>query len=1036
MLLADLSIKRPVLALMFTGAIIIFGFIAIDRLPVRELPAMDFPVAMATVVYPGAGPEVVDRDVVEPLMTEINTIPGIRRLESVSVDGAARIDVEFVLERDIDAAAQDLRERIARVRPTLPRRMEEPLVTKLDLDAQPVVWFALSSTRHSIVEITEYWDRVLRPRFERIDGVGQFLRAGARRFAVRVWLDAQALETHGVTVADVIAALRDQNVALPAGRIEGADREFPVTMTGRAASIPELGGLVVAHRDGAPVFLRDVAEIGAGAEDERATARLSILPGSIGRDALGVGVIKQTQANTVQVADAVVGLIDELSPTLPEGMSLVTAIDASIFVEQSIAELREAVIFGGLLTILVVFLFLGNGRATLIAALAIPTSVLGSFTAVYWLGYSINTFTMLGIVLVIGEVIDDAILVLENIYRHRQAGLGALEAARVGTREVGLAAIASSFTLIVVFAPLAFVEGLVGRMLAEFALTIAVSIAVSLIVALTLIPMLCGRYLRLSPAGAGRFAARAQRVAGAISDAYTGLLDAALRRRWLVVVSAIASFAVTVVLLGRLGTELSPAVDEGAFVAFVTAPEGSTPEYTDAELRRVESVLATFPEVESFLAITAPSFGGIVPKGNEALGLVRLKPLADRRDMRSQAEVMAELRRRLADLPGATVTVFARPGALSGSSGAPVQLTVMGPDSRALHQGAERLRRELAAVPGIVDVVGSLQLNKPQLRALPRAEEAAHLGVPLTDVADTLQAALSGAEVTQFERDGRSHPVVVQLEKRDRGLAEQAGTLEVRSRSGQMVPLSSVVDFREAGDLNEVRRYERTRIAYIEAQLDGKPLGDALAAADEIAARVLPPGVEMKPVGAAMGMDESLESLIFTFLLAVLATYMLLAGQFNHLGHPLAIMVAIPLGLFGAVAALWIWGSTMNLYSGIGILVLIGLVVKNSILLVDYTNQMRAGGMGREAAILAAGSVRVRPILMTAATSILAVLPAILGFGVGSETREPMVVAVLGGMSMSTLLTLVVVPISYAIMDDFGRWVGRSLRRLSGRAPS
>jgi HAE1 family hydrophobic/amphiphilic exporter-1 len=562
-----------------------------------------------------------------------------------------------------------------------------------------------------------------------------------------------------------------------------------------------------------------------------------------------------------------------------------------------------------------------------------------------------------------------------------------------------------------------------------------VSIGVSILVALTLIPVLCSRYLKAT--GDSGLSGRAERASLALGDRYGRLLAASLRRRWVVVAGAVASFAVTILLFTRLGTEMSPPVDEGAFVVYIIAPEGATPGYTDDQLQRVEALLSGFPEVESFLTITAPSFGGIVPKGNEAMGLVKLRPLEERRgEMRSQSQVMSELRALLVDVPGAVVTVFPRPGVLSGSSGAPVQLAVVGPDVQTLHDGAQRLRDELAAVPGMVDVTTSLRLDRPQMRAVPRIEQAAALGVSAVAVADTMQALLSGTEASSFLRGGQSYPVMVQLDRGDRALPAQVSALSVRSRSGALVPLGSVVDLREGVDLNEVRRYERARIAYIEAQLDGVPLGEALGEAEEIARRVLPPGVEVQPVGIGMDMEESLQSLIFTFLIAVLATYMLLASQFNHLGHPLAIMVAIPLGLFGAVLALWVWGTTLNLYSGIGVLVLIGLVVKNSILLVDYTNQMREAGMERSEAILAAGRVRMRPILMTAATTILAVLPAILGLGVGSETREPMVVAVLGGMLMSTVLTLIVVPVSYSILDDAGQAVGRAWRRVSRRDAS
>ncbi|GIW71188.1 MAG: acriflavin resistance protein [Planctomycetota bacterium] len=1040
MFLPEVSIRRPVFAVMLTAALLVFGYVGYSRLPVRELPDIEFPIVTVSALLPGASPEVVEKEVTDPIEEAIGTIEGIKTLESVSSEGGAQITITFELERDIDVAAQEVRDRIASIRQQLPEEIEEPVVAKLDLDAQAIMWIALTATDKSRVELTEYADKVLKPRLEGLSGIGQILIGGAQEFAVRVWLDPQQLAARQLTVADVARALREQNAEIPSGRIESLNREFTVRTEGELPSVVAFEDLIVAWRGGAPVRLREVARVEPGPRQERQLARFSRRPDAIARPAVGLGILKQSEANTVAVARRVKAELERIRQELPPGYEVTVAFDSSTYIEQSIAEVEEALVLGGGLAAFVILMFLVSWRSTVIAGLAIPTSIVATFAVIYFLGFTINTLTLLALTISVGVVIDDAIVVLENIYRHAEEGKPLLQAAREGAAEIAFAAMAATFAIVAVFLPVAFVEGMVGRLFFEFAVTVAVAVLISLAVALTLTPMLCSRFLRPAT-GQGWLGRRVEAAHQWLTRGYGRALAAALRHRWLVVGVALAATGGGFWMFSRLGKELSPETDQGSFIIFLRAPQGATVAYTDRYLAEIEQVLAETPEVRTFFAAIGLARGG-PGKVHEGICFVRLRPYEERRaqGLRGQFAVMAELRRRLAGIPGLLAFVQPRPTIATTQRQAPLQYVLMGPELEQLYETGEALKERLRQVPGIVDVNSDLDLNKPQLAIRIRRDKAAESGISVAQIAEALRLLLGGDAVTDFERGGERYDVMVQLAAGARQAPAQIEELHLRAvgpdgRVLGLVPLANLLEVVETVGPSEIYRFGRRRANKIEANLEGVPLAQALEQLERIGEQLLPAELETAVTGQTEEMQESFRSLGLALLLAVLIIYMVLASQFNHFVHPFTIMLALPLSAIGAFGALYAFGMTVNLFSFIGFIVLMGLVTKNSILLVDYTNQLREAGEERERAVVRAGEVRLRPILMTAISMIFGVLPAALGLGAGAESRRPMAVATAGGMLASTLLTLFVVPVAYVLLDEVGRALGRLVRRRPAGAP-
>lgn len=1021
MFLSDKSIERPVLTTVMMAGILLVGWLGYRGLPVRELPKIDVPVVSVSTVLPGASPEVVETEVTEILEGEINTVEGIRNLTSVSGEGASVITAEFELSRNIDLALQDVRDKVSRVRGQLPSDVEEPVVAKLDPDAQPIIWLTLQNPSLQMTEVNDYAENVVRERLQTLPGVGSVMLGGQRRYAVRVRLDAQKLAAYQLTVPDVRRALQEGNVEIPSGRIESETREFTVRTEGQFSTPEEFNELIVAWRDGAPIRLGDVGLAEAGVENERTVARFN------GDPTIGLGIVRQPDANTVAVAERVREEVERIRAGLPPGYTLLFAVDNSEYIERSLEEVRETLLIAFILVVGVIFLFLHSGRATLIPSAAIPVSLIGTLAALWALGFSINLLTLLALVLVIGIVIDDAIVVLENIYRHMEEGEEHRGASRRGTSEIAFAVIAISLTLIIVFLPLGFITGVVGRLFREFAFTVAVAVAISAFVSLTLTPMLCSRYLRLGePKG---FMRRLEMGLVWLTEWYRGALRWSLSHRVLVLGSAVGSLAAALLLIAALGKEFSPPEDRGGFLISISGPEGATLEYTDSYLRQIERGLRETDGVDRFFAAIGLGFGG---PAKVSSGFVYIR-LADERE-RDQFEIMNELRGKTASLPGVNAFLISWSAfQAAGGSGKPVQYVLQHPDLDRLGTASEEMMARMREAPGLTGVDSDLELDKPKLTVTVDRGKAAAVGVRVADVATTLQVLLGGQDLSKFRRGNERYDVIAQLRRPDRATPDDLRSIYLRGEGGDLVQLANVVNVREEVGPSQINHFNRMRAVTLDANLEGIPLGEGLRRVDAIAGQVLSTDFVTDVAGEAQLFQESLASLFFALAMAVLAIYLVLAGQFESFVHPFTIMLALPMALFGAVLSLAAFGMTINIYSMIGIIMLMGLVTKNSILLVDYTNTLRARGVERERAVVRAGAVRLRPILMTSVSIIIGVAPIALALGAGSEVRRPLGIAVVGGLTMSTALTLFVVPVFYLVLDDTLALVRR---RLGSRSRS
>ncbi len=1023
MILSDLAIRRPVLTTVFTAAILVVGFVGYRSLPVRELPDIDYPIVSVTTILPGASPEVVETEVTEVLEEEINAIEGIKTLTSVSGEQTSLITAQFQLGRDINVALQDVRDKVSELRGELPDDVEEPVVEKLDPEAFPIIWLPLSNPALDDTEVDDYADNVLKEDLQTLPGVGSVILGGEKRFAVRVRLDPGKLAAYDLTVVDVQRALQSENVDIPSGRIESTEREFTVRTEGELPTPKSFNDLIVAWRDGTPIRLGDLGVAEAGVENERTLARYD------GQPTVGLGIIKQSDANTVAVSDEVLSEVDRLRPQLPPGYSLDVAVNNAEFIEHSLSEVQQTLLIAFGLVVLVVFVFLRSGWATIIPSLAIPVSLVGTFAALYALDFSINTLTLLALTLAIGIVVDDAIVVLENVYRHMEEGLDRKAAARRGTSEIAFAVLAISLTLVIVFLPIAFVSGVVGRLFREFGLSVAVSVLISAFVALTLTPMLCSRFLRLG-GGGNRLYRFIEWTLEATTRGFRRSLEWALGRRLLVVFAAIAAFAGAVWVMRGMGREFVPPEDRSGFLVQVSAPEGSTLDYTDRYLREIEHRVEGIDGVQSYFSAIGLSIGGPA-KVSEGILFVRLAEQQDR--SRDQFQIMSELRRKVADLAGVQIFVIAPSALNAGSLGKPLQFVLQSRDLDQLSKVSETMLERARKIPGLVDVDTNLDLNKPQLTVTIDRNRAAALGLTVRDVAGALQVLFGGRDVTKFKRGNERYDVVVQLEKSYRATPQALQQVYLRGSGGELVQLASVIHVQEGVGPAQINHYDRRRSVTLDANLQGIPLGTGLERVEALADEVLPAGFTTAVAGQSEDFRESAQSLLLSLLLAIVGIYLVLAGQFESFVHPFTIMLALPFALVGAVVALAALGMTLNVYSFIGIIMLMGLVVKNSILLVDYANTLRERGDAMREAVVDAAAVRLRPILMTSVSIIFGVLPIALALGAGAESRRPLGVAVVGGMVVSTALTLYVVPVFYTLFDDGLTWARGRIDRLRGR---
>jgi multidrug efflux pump len=1022
MKLSDLSIHRPVLASMLSLALVLFGAIGYTQLAVREFPDVDAPIVSVATALPGANPQVVESAVTDILEEELSTIEGLRTLTSASQEGLSNITLEFNLERDVEAAAQDTRDKVARIRGRLPEDVEEPVVAKEDADAQPFFWLSLSGENYDLLQLSDIGDRLVKSRLQTLTGVGRAEIFGERRFSMRVWLSASDLAARGLTVQDVQQAIRTRNVEVPAGRIESQRREFTVRSLGELKTPEEFSNLVVSNRDGILVRLKDLGRVELGPEDERSTLRYK------GTPAVAIGVVRQSKSNILSVSQAIHAELPRVQASLPPGVKLDVAFDQSVFVDISIKEAQETLLIAGLLVVIIIFVFLRNLRATIIPGLAIPTSIVAAFAIMYFLGFSINNFTLLALTLAIGIVVDDAIIVLENAYRHQEElGKNPEAAAIDGTREIAFAVIATTIALVAVFTPLAFLKGSTGRLFNEFGIAVAGSVIVSGFVALTLTPMLCAKILRVPPRH-GHLYRMLERGFQRLASGYAGTLAVALRHRAVIVVGALLVTVGAVFVFRSLEREFVPAEDRGWFLSFIIAPEGASLAYTDGYQRQAEAILAKTKDIESYFSVV--NIGDGVSRG------IIFTDLVDWSDRdRSVQDIVNEVQGQFFGIPG--VFAFANNPPAFGW-GSPVNFVIQHPDFDLLVKGNDTLLARAQKVPGLVNVDSDLRVNKPQLTVSFDRDRAEDLGVPVSDVATTLQVLLGGTETSTFTRANKQYDVIVQLDPRARSTPSDMTGLYLRGRGNELVKLEALATVKEEVGPRALNHFNRVRSATITASLaPGFTLGQAIDSLRRIADEVLPRGSSTALAGESRELEESGSSLYFAFLLALIVVFMVLASQFESLVHPFTVLLAVPLAVTGALVTLKLAGSTLNVYSQIGMILLIGLVTKNSILLVEYINQLRERGMATIDAAKEAGRIRLRPILMTSVATVMGALPIALGLGAGSLSRRPLGYAIVGGLLFSTLLTLYVVPAVYLIFDELiARMQGRERARPETLRPA
>ncbi len=1018
MKISDISIRRPVFASMVSLALVLFGAIGYTRLAVREYPDVDPPIVSVTTVLQGANPQVVESAVTDILEEELSTVEGLRTLSSASQEQVSNITLEFNLDRDVEAAAQDVRDKVSRVRDRLPEDVDEPVVAKQEADANPFFWLALSGENYNLLQLSDIGDRLVKSRLQTLPGVGQARIYGERRFSMRVWLSASQLAARGLTVQDVENAIRTRNVEIPGGRIESERREFTVRSLGELKTPAEFAELVVSSRSGQLVKLKDIGRVELGPEDERSVLRFNQRP------AVAIGVIRQSKANIIEVADAIHRELPVIQRSLPAGVRIDPAFDQSVYVKRSILEAQHTLLLAGGLVVVIIFLFLRNLRATIIPGLAIPASIVATFMVMYFLGFSINNLTLLALTLAIGIVVDDAIIVLENAYRHQEElGEDPETAAREGTREIGFAVVATTICLIAVFTPLAFLKGSTGRLFNEFGIAVAGSVAVSGLVALTLTPMLCAQILRV-PRSHGRVYRSLERGFEAMAGGYARLLDRALHLRWAVVLGALALLVGAGVVFKMLKREFIPPEDRGWFISFLIAPEGSSLGYTDGYQQQAEAVLAKTEGVESFFSVV--NIGDGVSRG---IIFVSLDDWSKR--TRKVGEIVGEVQGQYFGIPG--VFAFANNPPAFGW-GSPVQYVVQHSDFAQLAKAADTLTARARGIPGLLNVDTDLRVNKPELTVSFDRDRAEDLGVPVGDVAATLQTMLGGREVSTFTRANKLYDVIVQLSPEARATPSDMTGLYVRGRNDELIKLDAVANVTEGVGPRELNHFNRVRSFTLTASLaPGFTLGEALDSLNRVAAEVLPRGSTTALAGESRELEESGGALYFAFVLALVVVFMVLASQFESLVHPFTVLLAVPLAVTGALVTLLIAGSTINLYSQIGMILLIGLVTKNSILLVEYTNQLKARGLDTLAAVREAGRIRLRPILMTSVSTIMGALPIALGLGAGAASRRPLGYSIVGGVLVSTILTLFLVPVVYVLFDHARR---RARARRPALAPS
>lgn len=1024
MRLADVSIRRPVFAVMMIAAVVVFGALSYPRVGVDLFPNVEFPIVTVTVAYPGADPETMETKVADLIEEKVNTLSGIKTLRSVNLEGVTQVIVEFQLEVEADAAVQDIRDKISEIERDLPAAAEPPLIQKFDTGAAPVVAIALSGPLGPR-ELTELADKVVKERVQRVPGVGGVDLVGDRERQIKVLVDPASLSGLGLTVDDVSSAIRTQNLDVPGGFVERGSRELVIKTKGEVRSVDEVGDIIIPNAAGAVIRVRDVAKVVDTVQDARSASFLNGVP------AVSMVVRKQSGANTVEVAKGVRRALEEVRPRVEQaGASLAVPTDNSRYIEHSINDVQFDLAFGAVLAIIIILFFLHDFRATLISAIAIPVSVIATFAFIDLMGFTFNNMTMLALSLSIGILIDDAIVVIENIHRHMEAGESPLQAASNGTAEIFLAVLATTSSILAVFVPVAFMRGIIGRFFYQFGLTVSFAVAVSMLVSFTLTPMLSSRFLKSAHGEQNRISRLIESMLKALDAVYERVLRAALRHRWTTVGTAVLALTGSFVLVSRVQAEFVPPEDRGEFALNVELPTGTS---LEASKEVVEAVAADLRKHAPGVKLTFTTIGEGA-QGQVNLGKVQVVLVPSNQRSFHQEDMMAWARARYGDLDSAMITA-AQINAIGGDSGfrsQPIQLNVRGEDMEQLVLVTNRLKEELAKEKGLVDLDSTYRGGKPQLTLAVDRERAADLGVPVSAVGGVIRALVAEDEVSELKQGVDAYDIVVQLPEQLRNRVDELSNLQVRSINGALVDLANVVRVEHGEAPSQIERQARQRQITVLAGLEGVPLGTAKEMVDGVVQRVVPEGLTTDYAGMADVMGESFQYMALALVLAVLLVYMILAAQFDSFVQPVTIMLSLPLSLVGAFGALFATGMTLNIFSMIGIIMLMGLVTKNAILLVDFANQLRGQGKELYEALVQAGIIRLRPIFMTTAAMIFGMLPVALALSEGGETRAPMAVCVIGGLITSTLLTLVVVPVVYTFFDGLAhsglvRWLSKKL---------
>lgn len=1025
MILSDLSIKRPIFATVMMLALVTLGFFSYKRLSVEMFPNVEMPVISIVTKYPGASPETVEREVSKRIEEAVNQIAGIKHVTSYSRESVSTVVAEFRLEERINEVAQEARAKVSSIRGQLPKEVEEPIIQKLDFNASPSAAVAIQSATLSQRDLTTLVDKKVRKKFESVSGVGKVELVGGAKREVRVEVDPTRLDSLGLGVNDLVNGLKGENINTPLGRITKSTSEYPLRIEGKPEQADDYAAMTIAARNHRPIRLGEVALVTDSAEERRKLALVN------GQPAIGLDIYKQSGANQVQVVDNVKKVIDKLQHELPPGVSVSLVRDGSIMTRQSLADVEETLIIGGILTVLIVFLFINSWRSTVITGITLPISVVSSFIVMNAMGMTLNVMTLMALSLAIGLLIDDAIVVRENIVRHLELGKDHMEASRFGTSEIGLAVFATTMSILAVFVPVAYMQGIVGKFFFPFGITVSFAVLVSLFVSFTLDPMLSSRWhdpsihLRGKRTGIARWLERFNDWFDATADKYRGMIAWALSHRRKVVISAGVTFVLGMVVMATLESSFMSKEDTSEFqVSFQTAPDASIQE-TENRLRQMLEQIKGIPEISHTYATIGAGDSGTVRDG---LLYVKLQEKADRK--RGMFEIQKTIRERFRSIAGITFSIE-EVGAI-GSAAKPLNINIKGDDIALLKKYAAQLKQELYTVPGIVDLSATLEYDTPEYRVRVDREKAQSAGVSSVAIADTLSRLVGGEAISTYEdEDGDAVDLRVRLPKQLREHPAQIRDLKISVPDGsggtRLVPLASITSDYVAASPTEINRRDLSRQVTVSANLDDLVIGTATKQVELAARRInMEPGYSISFSGEAEDMAESFAFMFESLILAVLFVYLILAAQFESFFEPLAIMFSLPLSIVGMAGMLRITGDTINIMSLIGLIMLMGLVTKNAILLVDYAKVLRTrDGMDRTQAVIEAGRTRLRPIVMTTLAMIFGMLPLFFGVGAGGEGRAPMARAVVGGLITSSMLTLIVVPVMYTYLDDFSVWLKR-----------